>query len=85
MLKNFITLYKMQQIKLINSEKGRYYQISIVQNLFNEYELKITRGSKGRQILKYIWCKMFEEATNKYQKLVMLRIRHGYVEYCSIN
>ena len=75
----------MQNIKLINSEKDRYYQIAIIQNLFDEYELKITRGSKNRRIYKHIWCDTLDEAITKYKKLVKLRIRHGYVEYCPIN
>jgi len=83
--KNTIILYKMQNIKLIHNEKGRYYQISIIKNLFDEYELKIARGSKQRQINKYIWCSTFEEAITKYNKLVKLRVNHGYAEYCSTN
>lgn len=83
--KIIIDLYKMQNIKLINSEKGRYYQISIIQNLFDEYELNITRGSKNRRIYKHVWCNTLKDAITKYEKLVILRIRHGYVEYCPIN
>lgn len=83
--KNIITPYKMQDIKLINSEKDRYYQIAIIQNLFEEYELKIIRGSTSRRRYKHVWYNRLEAAIIKYKKLVMLRIRHGYVEYCPIN
>ncbi len=75
----------MQNMKLINSEKDRYYQIAIIQNLFDEYKLKITRGSKNRRIYKHVWCNTLEDATIKYKKLVMLRIRHGSFECCPIN
>lgn len=69
------------KISLTNPTNNRYYYMSITKNLFGEFELIISRGStKRKAIIEYLFFNSHIDVLNKFSKLVILRMKRGYIK-----
>lgn len=53
----------------------------LTQNLFNEFEVVISKGSEKRKpILRYMYFRTYIDAVYEFSKIAKLRLKHGYIE-----
>ena len=60
---------------------SRYYDVRLVQDLFNDWVLIVSRGAKRNRLgaLRTIFVSSEEEGLKKIQTLEKVRTRRGYV------
>lgn len=73
---------KIMSINFINMTNHRYYSMVLIENLFGEHEILISRGSKRNRtpIFKYMHFTNHIDAMYNFFRLSKLRLKHGYQE-----
>lgn len=66
-------------VSLNNPVNGRFYFMYLTQNLFDEFELIISKGSTHRKpVIRYLHFTNYIEAIYAFSKITRLRLYHGY-------
>lgn len=66
-------------ISLNNPVNGRFYFMYLTKNLFDEFELIISKGSIQRKpIIRYLHFTNYIDAVYTFSKIAKLRLKHGY-------
>jgi len=67
-------------ISLTNPDNSRFYFMHLTNNLFDEFEVVISKGSEQRKpIIRYIHFNSYIDAIYEFSKLAKLRLKHGYI------
>lgn len=65
-------------IKFENKNNGRYYYLSIRQDLLNQLVLTVLRGGRCSNVIRTIKFSCMESITREIQRLIQRRLKRGY-------
>lgn len=66
-------------IKFENPINGRYYYLTVANDLFNKYVLTITRGGVSARVVKHLGFDCMEKIKNEIDRLTKRRLKRGYI------
>ena len=66
------------RIDLVNKENNRFYSMQLIEDLFGEKELMVSKGSNKKKSTITYYNGNYEFLKNKFDKLLKIRLKHGY-------